>query len=142
MLLHEKWMEAIEECAQLFFESNNNAGTVEKLKEAHERMKDNPMTINEIHFHQLYKGKLNEAEILLNEYIETNDISLLYSSWNIYHPIYISMRDAFAEMKTLDLDTVSPLLSNFNQSEICIPGIYRSEFPIIKIAGFKKDLIM
>ena len=57
MLLHEKWMEAIEECAQLFFESNNNAGTVEKLKEAHERMKDNPMTINEIHFHQLYKGK-------------------------------------------------------------------------------------
>ena len=142
MLLHEKWMEAIEECAQLFFESNNNAGTVEKLKEAHERMKDKPITINEIHFHQLYKGKLNEAEMLLNEYVETNDISLLYSSWNIYHPIYISMRDVFAEMKTLDLDNVSPLLSNFNQSEICIPGIYRSEYPIIKIAGFKKDLIM
>ena len=68
MLLHEKWIEVIEECTQLFFESNNNVDTVEKLKEAHERMKDKPIIINEIHFHQLYKGKLNEAEILLNEY--------------------------------------------------------------------------
>ena len=142
MLLHEKWMEAIEESANLFFESNNIIGMVEKLKEAHERMKDKPKTVNEIHFHQKYKSQLNEAELSLNNYIETNDISLIYSSWSIYHSIYISMRDAFAEMKALDLDTVSPLLSNFNQSEICIPGIYRSEYPIIKIAGFKKDLII
>ena len=42
---------------QLFFESNNNDGTVVKLKEAHEKMKDKPITINEIHFHLLYKGK-------------------------------------------------------------------------------------
>ena len=140
LLLHEKWTEAIEEGAKLYFESNDINGMISLLKEVHSQMKESPKTMNEVHFHQLYSSELEEAQSLLEDYISYNNEIYLKQAWDIYHAVFLSMRENFANFHFIDLGSVSPSLSAFKQSEICVPGMYRSEYPVVKISGFGKQL--
>ena len=140
LLFHEKWTEAIEEGAKLYFESNDINGMINLLKEVHEQMNDSPKTINEVHFHQLYSSELNEAKSLLEDYITYNNEVYLKQAWDIYHSVFLSMRENFSNFHFIDLDSISPALANFKQSEICVPGMYRSDYFVVKISGFGKQL--
>ena len=108
--------------------------------EVHEKMDKLPVTMNEIHFHQLYRSDLADAASYLKRYINTHDEMDIKQSWDIYHTVFRNMTDNFNELKYLDLENVSPKLYYFKESEICIPGLYKSGYPIIKIKGFEKQL--
>ena len=140
LLLHEQWSEAIEESAKLFFQSKDLNGMVKTLKEAHLKMDCEPVTMNEVHFHQMYKSELDEAKRYLNDYLQTKNEMDIKQAWDIYHPIFKNMNDNFSTLKYLDLENVSPNLFHFKESEICIPGMYRSGYPVVKIASFSKTL--
>ena len=140
LLLHEEWGEAIEESAKLYFQSSDIKGMIKILMEVHEKMKNPPETMNEIHFHQLYASDLSEAETYLKRYIETLNEMDLKQAWDIYHSVFKSMNEAFNDVKYLDLENVSPKLYNFKESQICVPGLYKSGYPVIKITGFDKQL--
>ena len=141
LLLHEKWMEAIDESCKLYFDSNDINGMLSVLHEVHEKMNERPETMNEIHFHQFYSGELSEAKSLLDDYKEFNNEGLIKQAWDIYHGVYLNIRDNFKDFDLVDLENVSPLLANFKQSEICVPGLNRSDiYPVVKIAGFDKKM--
>lgn len=140
LLLHEEWGEAIEESAKLYFQSNDIKGMIKILMEVHEKMSKKPETMNEIHFYQLYASDLSEAESYLKRYIETLNEMDLKQAWDIYHSVFKSMNEAFTDLKYLDLENVSPKLHNFKESQICVPGLYKSGYPVIKITGFEKQL--
>ena len=76
----------------------------------------------------------------LNDYLQTKNEMDIKQAWDIYHPIFKNMNENFSTLKYLDLENVSPNLFNFKQSEICIPGMYRSGYPVVKIASFAKQL--
>ena len=113
---------------------------IKTLMEVHEKMDKLPVTMNEIHFHQLYRSDLADAASYLKRYINTHDEMDIKQSWDIYHTVFRNMTDNFNELKYLDLENVSPKLYYFKESEICIPGLYKSGYPIIKIKGFEKQL--
>ena len=57
MLLHEQWIEAIEESAKLFFHSKDINGMIKTLMEVHNKMDYEPVTMNEKHFHQIHPSR-------------------------------------------------------------------------------------
>jgi len=140
MLLHEDWGEAIEESAKLYYQSNDINGMIKVLMELHDKMHNIPETMNEIHFYQLYSSDLNEAENLIKRYIETKNELEIKQAWDIYQSIFTNIIDISKNVKYLDLENVSPKLCNFKESQICIPGLYKSGYPVIKIRGFEKQL--
>ena len=140
LLLHEQWIEAIEESAKLFFHSKDINGMIKTLMEVHNKMDYEPVTMNEKHFHQMYRSDLKEAKTFLNDYLQTKNEMDIKQAWDIYYPTFKNMNDNFNTLKYLDLENVSPSLYKFKDSEISIPGMYKCGYPIITIAGFVKQL--
>jgi FKBP12-rapamycin complex-associated protein len=91
LCLHEQWSEAIEEGAKLFFQSKDPKGSAKILMEQHQKMKSKPETMNEIHFYQMYKGNLNAAYKLVQDYLENNNITSFKEAWDIYHTMFRSI---------------------------------------------------
>ena len=147
LCLYELWCESIEESAKLFFQEKDIKGSTKMLLELHKKMRNPPKTMNEVNFHQAYRGELNEANELLQDYLENNNLTSLKEAWNIYHLCFTSMSKNFSDIDSLDLKSISPELFKFRQSEIEIPGIYQSqggvsEESVVKISSFSKKLIV
>ena len=126
LCLHEQWSETIEESAKLFFQSKDIKSATKILSNLHKKTNKKPQTINEVHFHQLYNGELSEAYRYLKDYIENNNLSSFKQAWDIYHACFRSIATNFANIEKFDLESISPELFNFSQSEIEIPGMYHS----------------
>jgi FKBP12-rapamycin complex-associated protein len=140
MLLHEDWGEAIEESAKLYYQSNDINGMIKILMELHDKMRNVPETMSEIHFHQLYSADLSDAENYIKRYIDSKNELDIKQAWDIYQSIFTNIIDISKNVKYLDLESVSPKLYNFKESQICVPGLYKSGYPVIKIRGFEKQL--
>ena len=140
LLLHEEWSDAIEESAKLYFQSNNINGMIKTLLDVHKKMKMKPETINELHFHQMFRGELSKAKKYIDDYLETKDEMNIKQAWDIYLPLFRRMTNSFSTIKNLDMENISPNLFKFSESEIEIPGLYRSGDPIVKISSFGKKL--
>ena len=145
LCLHEQWSEAIEEGAKLFFQSKDPKASAKLLIELHQKMKSNPQTMNEIHFYQMYKSNLNSAYKLVQDFLENNNYTSFKEAWDIYHNCFRSMSKNYSDFQRLDLKSLSPLLFQFSESEIEMPGLYQNGIsdinePIIKIASFSRYL--
>ena len=104
-----------------------------------------PKTMNEIHFHQLYRSELNEANRLLNDFLQNNNLTSYKEAWDIYHSCFRSISLNFSTFESLDLESISPELFKFRESEIEIPGTYQNnviegETQIVKISSFSPIL--
>ena len=145
LCLHEQWSEAIEEGAKLFFQSKDPKASAKLLIELHQKMKSNPQTMNEIHFYQMYKSNLNSAYKLVQDFLENNNYTSFKEAWDIYHNCFRSMSKNYSDFQRLDLKSLSPLLFQFSESEIEMPGLYQNGISdinesIIKIASFSRYL--
>ena len=142
LLLHEKCQEAIEEAAKAYFEKNDLEGMIHILRNFSENLnKYKPITVNEKHFYQKYKSALREAYNYIKDYEIYKDNNYIKLSWDIYQSVFINISNEY-KSNYLNLDNISPLLANFTQSEVSMPGVYRSDYTIIKITGFNKNLLI
>ena len=147
LCLHEQWSESLEESAKLFFQSKDIKTSTKILVELHKKMKNPPKTMNEMHFHQLYRGELREANRLLQEYLENNNLVSYKEAWDIYHSCFRSIAQNFSNFESLDLESISPELFKFKESEIEIPGTYQNndigeESSLVKISSFSRNLVV
>ena len=147
LCLHEQWMESIEESAKLFFQTKDIKTASKILSELHKKMEIPPQSMNEIHFHHLYRSDLKEAYQLLQDYLENDNLISIKDAWNIYQNCYKSMLNEFSNIESMDLKSISPALFQFSESEIEIPGIYQNIGndtlnPIVKISSFSRNLIV
>ena len=145
LCLHEQWSESIEESAKLFFQSKDFKGSAKILSELHAKMKNPPKSMNEIHFHQTYRSELNEAYKLLKEYLEDNNLVAYKQAWDIYHSCFRTISLNFSTFESLDLESISPELFKFRESEIEIPGTYQNSGvegggKFVKISSFSRTL--
>ena len=145
--LHEHWIESIEESAKLFFQSRDIKASLKILLDLHKKMKNKPKTINEIHFHQMYRSDLKEANKLIEDYLENDNLTSLKEAWDIYHTCFRSISLNDSNIEYLDLKSISPDLFKFRESEIEVPGIYQSmgndiSSPVVKISSFSRNLIV
>ena len=147
LFLHEKWRETIEESAKLFFQSKDFKGGAKLLTELHKKMKNKPKTPIEINFYHEYIGELNEAYLLLQDYLNKNNFTSFNEAWNIYHSCFESISINYRDIEYINMKNVSKELSNFRESQIEIPGIYQNgltveEDSVIKISSFSQNIIV
>ena len=147
LCLHEQWMESIEESAKLYFHSKDIKTSTKILSDLHKKMLIPPQTMNEIHFHQLYRSDLNEAYKYLQDFLENENLLSLKEAWGIYQNIYGLIANEFSNIESIDLKSVSPALFQFSESEIEIPSILQNIGnetikPVIKISSFCRKLIV
>jgi len=136
ILLKEQWADGITEACREYFQEKNHQAAIKILLELHGLMKNKPQTLNEITFHQSYKMHLNEAESWLMKYINTNNDSYLNQAWDIYHYLWKKISEANENLTTVHLDNVSPKLLDINNTDVSMPGLYKPNKPLIKIASF------
>ena len=147
LFLHEKWRETIAESFKLFFQIKDIDGAAKILIELHKKMEPKPKTISEIHFHQLFRGDLKKAYLLLQDYINYNNIAYFNEAWNIYISCWNSISKNFKDDEYIKLKNISLELFNFRKSQVEIPGIYQNrvnveEGSVVKISSFSKNILV
>ena len=123
LLLHEKWIKAIEETSKMLSKKNYKE-LVDELEKVHKLMNKNPDNLYDINFNQCYYSQLNEAHNYLEKYIKTNNKSYIKLAWEKYQTVYRSLKEKYNNMSTIYLKYVSPLLSEIPEKQIGLPGYY------------------
>lgn len=137
VLWREAWHEGINEASQYYFGTKDVKGMLEVLKPLHETLNQGPKTMNDVGFYQAYAADLTEAESWVKRYEKNGKEINLQQAWNIYYNVYMRLK---AVPKELDLDNVSPLLASARNLKAAIPGIYRSDKAVVRVARVDKLL--
>ena len=138
-LIHERWIETIEENARLYQKKDYLNFANEMLK-FHQILGERPASVYEIDFYQKYYSSIREAEENLDEYKYSKIVEFVREAWEIYHVLYKSISDSYKTFNILSLDYISPKLYNIKDSNIILPGTYYTEQNIIKIKKIDKKL--
>eukprot|EP00834_Sanchytrium_tribonematis_P001859 NODE_49_length_31687_cov_0.791123.p1 type:complete len:2184 gc:universal NODE_49_length_31687_cov_0.791123:15256-8705(-) len=134
ILLHEMWHHGLEEASRLFFGENDSDGMLAVLQPLHELMENRPPeTVKEITFHQQFSRDLCEANDLCKRFRKTNDKNDLNQAWELYFQVFRKINKQLPQMQNLELNVCSPKLFNLRDSELAIPGTYKSNESVVKI---------
>ena len=123
MLLHEEWSENIEDIAKIFQNKDYNTLTNQMMK-LHEKMKNLPNNMYEIHFYQKFNADIKTAEEYLIQYKNSLEVEYIKEAWEIYHHLYKKLSDHYKTFNVISLEYISQKLYNFEESKIVLPGTY------------------
>ena len=127
MLLHEEWFETIEDIAKTF-QNKDYHSFANQMMRIHEKMKNNPKNMYEIHFYQKFYAEIKDAEEFLILYKNTNESEYAKEAWEIYHHLYKKISDHYKSFNSISLEYISPKLYKFEESNIVLPGTYYTKF--------------
>ncbi len=123
MLLHEEWFETLENTSKMYY-TKDYQGMVKYLHKLHEKAKEKPETMYELHFYQKYGSDIKEAGYYLKDFVENQNLTSLHQAWDIYLNIYTDINEKYSKFETISLEYVSSKLHHFQDSKICLPGSY------------------
>ncbi len=123
ILLHEQWLEAIEETSKMYY-NKDYSNTVKHLIKLHKKMYEKPENNYDINFYQKFGSQIFEAENFLKEYIDTNNTEALSEAWDIYIHLYANIGNYYKRFEKMSLDYISTKLNKLRNSNIYIPGSY------------------
>jgi hypothetical protein len=123
MLLHEEWFETLENTSKMYYTKDYH-GMAKYLCKLHEKAKEKPETMYELHFYQKYGGDIIEAGYYLKDFMDNQNFSSLHQAWDIYLNIYSDIIEKYEKFETISLEYVSSKLSHFQDSKISLPGSY------------------
>ena len=106
----------------------------------HKMMEKEPETMNEIAFYQGYASDLLDALAWINRYMETQSVADINQAWDIYYVIFRKISTKQKEVQFYELRNVAPKLLTSENLEIAVPGTFKSNKPIVKIAKFASVL--
>lgn len=64
----------------------------------------------------------------------------LSQAFDIYYNVYRKITAKLSRLETIYLENVSPKLLEMKNNDLAIPGLYKPNMPIVKIAGFASKL--
>ena len=102
----------------------------------HKMMEKEPETMNEIAFYQGYASDLLDALAWINRYMETQSVADINQAWDIYYVIFRKISTKQKEVQFYELRNVAPKLLTSENLEIAVPGTFKRNKPIVKIAKF------
>lgn len=110
------------------------------LNPIHMEMEREPDTMNEISFYQGYASDLQEAFSWLKLYMRTERAADINQAWDIYYAIFRHISAKQKEVTFYELRNVAPKLLTSENLDIAVPGTFKSNKPIVKIAKFASVL--
>jgi len=127
MLLHEEWLEVVEEAAKVF-QNKDYDSFVSQMMKIHEKMNNKPTNMYDINFYQKYYGEIKNAEEHLKEYKNTKQSENCRLAWEIYHRLFKNLTDQYKTFNVIVLEYISPKLYDFQESNIVVPGTYNLNY--------------
>ncbi|KAI8098676.1 armadillo-type protein [Halteromyces radiatus] len=140
ILWHEMWHEGLEEASRLHFIERNVEAMFATLEPLHQMLDRGPETMREESFVQAFGRDLQEAQEWCHRYQETRDLNNLNQAWELYYQVFKRIQRQLPQLTSLELQYISPRLLEARNLELCVPGYYRSNEPIIRIAKFNPSL--
>ena len=140
IVLAEIWNEAIEEASRIYFGQNDAKAMINYLAPYHKIMEAQPETMNEISFYQGYASDLQEAESWTKRFIITNNQSDMNQSWDLYLSVFRRISVKQKEVQFYEIKNVAPKLLESENLDIAVPGTFKSDRKIVKIAKFASVL--
>jgi len=140
ILLSEVWQEAIEEASRIYFGRNDGKAMYAYLQPFHQQMEKEPETMNEISFYQGYASDLLDAYSWMKRFTKTENFADINQAWDIYYSIFRKISTKQKEVQFYELRNVAPKLLASENLDIAVPGTFRSNKKIIKIAKFASVL--
>lgn len=150
IVLTEIWNEAIEEASRVCFETGNPCGSggdpmgmVKLMTPYHKMMEREPETLNEIAFYQGYGADLEEAFEWLQMYAKTKNHCFLSQAWDIYLMIFRKISPKLKDLNNggyYELNNVAPKLMEARDLAVAMPGTYKCNRLVVKIAKFASTL--
>jgi serine/threonine-protein kinase mTOR len=83
---------------------------------------------------------LKEAEAWLSQYSKKKDSFFLNQAFDLYCKVYNKIEQKISSLSIIHLENVSPKLLEMKNNDLAIPGLYKPNQPIVKIAGFASKL--
>lgn len=140
IVLAEMWHEAIQEASRIYFGKQDGKAMYNYLQQYHKIMENEPETMNEVAFYQGYASDLQEAYSWMKLYMRTERMTDINQAWDIYYSIFRRISTKIKEITFYELRNVAPKLLASEDMEIAVPGTFRSNKPIVKIAKFASVL--
>ncbi|KAI3382621.1 hypothetical protein SNEBB_007053 [Seison nebaliae] len=135
VLWQEMWFERLEEASRLYFVDLQVEAMLDLLEPLHIMINNNEAnrTAKENAFYQAFGGELNSAWACCTEFRSTGNVSKIVLAWNIYYRVFQKIRRQIYQMNQLELQYVSPRLLRCRRMQLCIPGSYEPNAPMIRI---------
>ena len=142
ILWDEQWIEGLDAASRAYDHGRNFPGMLETLEPLYQRLKDGPTTERESAFVSKYGRDLIDAYDCCKRYEQGGNIAEVQQAWRIYSSVYNAINKQLTQQTTLDLKFVSPRLENAKNMDLAVPGTYKSDAPIVKIAHIRPLLSM
>ncbi|OTF77170.1 serine/threonine-protein kinase mTOR-like protein [Euroglyphus maynei] len=140
ILWHELWHEGLEEASRLYFGDKNVDAMFETLEPLHKMIERKPSTRKELTFYQNYGQDLAQAYQLCQNYKITLDSQNLTQAWDIYYHVFKRISRQLPQLTSLELEYVSPKLTECTDLELAVPGSYSPHKELIRIAKVEPQL--
>lgn len=141
VVLHEQWLEGLEDAAGFFYTSENIPAFLKRLAPLHAELSQcKNETRHQVAFQQDFGADLQEALALCENYRASRDIVDLNDAWECYARVYYKLKKRIPKLRKLNLQHVSPALFNARDLELAVPGTYSPKAPIIRIQSFQNQL--
>jgi FKBP12-rapamycin complex-associated protein len=140
ILWHELWHEGLEDASRLYFGEHNVDGMFEVLGPLHRLLDVGPETSREASFQQAYGRELAEALEWCKKYSRSGKVADLNHAWDLYYHAFRRINKQLPGMTTLELKHVSPKLLEARDMELAVPGTYKPQRAVVRIAYFQPVL--
>ncbi|XP_017494320.1 PREDICTED: serine/threonine-protein kinase mTOR-like, partial [Rhagoletis zephyria] len=142
ILWHELWHEGLEEASRLYFGDKNIDGMFETLEPLHKLLESTPLTLKEHTFCQNYGADLSKAHSYCRKYKldPKKDPRNLNQAWDIYYHVFRRISRQLPQLTSLELQFVSPKLTECTDLELAVPGSYNPRQELICIAKVEPQL--
>jgi FKBP12-rapamycin complex-associated protein len=134
VLWKEAWDEAITEASHCAFGTNDYSAMMDILRPLHDQLNRGPETLSELAFFQAYSSELKEAESWLVKFQGSGNEMDLQQAWNLYYGVYTRLHKM--SLKTIDIDNVSPKLTQARNLKAAMPGLHSESSQMVTIAHF------
>eukprot|EP01113_Clastostelium_recurvatum_P006582 TRINITY_DN1298_c0_g1_i1.p1 TRINITY_DN1298_c0_g1~~TRINITY_DN1298_c0_g1_i1.p1 ORF type:complete len:2380 (+),score=927.36 TRINITY_DN1298_c0_g1_i1:62-7201(+) len=136
ILWHEMWHEGLEEASRLYFGDNNVEAMLATLAPLHQMLDKGPETLREVSFQQAFGRDLQEALEWCRKHSRSGKESDLNQAWDLYYHVFRRINKQLPLMTSLELQYVSPKLLAARDLELAVPGTYKANDPVVRIASF------
>jgi FKBP12-rapamycin complex-associated protein len=133
------WCEGIQD-AWASYQEQKIMQSRKRLEQLYEAFRAKPQSLSEVSFHQQFGALLAEAEQWLVHYDRTTNEIAIHQAFEIYYKVYLVISKQLESLKAVYLENVSPRLLATKNCEIAVPGLYKPNKPIVRIACFHPEL--
>ncbi|ELP85087.1 FKBP12-rapamycin complex-associated protein, putative [Entamoeba invadens IP1] len=132
VLWHESWHESLEEASREFYINHNFNAMLSLLQPLYEKMEKGGETQNERGFLQSYGKDLKDAYDLCMRFKAkdkkaTDKDHDIENAWELYFRIYKRIHKSINSVSVLELQQVSPRLTEARDLDIAVPGTYKAQ---------------